>query len=79
MKKDDNILKFHGKPHTEGDYKIREYPKPQSVLMIGGPGGGGIEFNLTMPVPNRWHRYWHKVFFGFTWKKYKLPVQTNQL
>jgi hypothetical protein len=70
MNQDDNVVGLHGPAHAEGDYKIREYPKPQSVLMIGAPAGG-LEFNLTMPLPNRWHRYWHKVFFGFTWKKYQ--------
>ena len=56
-------------PRIAKDYQIYEPPDPRSVLMIGGPQGG-LEFQLRMPLPNRWHRYWHRVFFGFTWRKY---------
>ena len=69
--KDSNVLKFHGKPVAGvEEYQLHLPPSIQSVLMIGGQSGV-LEFYLAMPVPNRWRRYWHWVFFGFTWKEYK--------
>lgn len=30
----------------------------------------GLSINLYKgKVPNKWYRFWHKIFFGFKWEK----------
>jgi hypothetical protein len=42
------------------------WPRVRSCLRIGD-----MTINMSKPVPNRWHRFWQRVFFGFTWEEVK--------
>lgn len=37
---------------------------PQSRLWLCS----GFSIELRHPCPNKWHRMWHRIFFGFRWE-----------
>ena len=50
-----------------GECRISVSPPVQAILELAP--NSGFHFGLICPLPNRWHRFWQRVFFGFVWKK----------
>lgn len=46
-------------------YTLITQIKTQSCLKIND----GLQIHMSRPVPNRWHQFWQKLFFGFVWEK----------
>lgn len=48
-----------------GEQPKIEFVSPKSLLKINE----GFIIYTQYPIPNRWIRFWQRVFFGFKWEK----------